>query len=255
MTSRKQQLKRTLIVALLAAPVAAAASDIVPDSLPFRVGENLGYRVRSTRFGQIGRASMRIDGAEDVRGRPAIQLSFDFSGRILLARVQDHTRSWIDPSGMMTYRYSKQESSPLASHHEAVEIFPAERRWLPAGGAEGESPTDEPLDELSFLYFIRTLPLDDGAVYAFDRHFDPARNPVHVRVIGRPVVTVPAGQFNTIEVEMRVKPVRRLGGSGVLTMYLTDDARRIPVRIETSMPLAGTMVLDLEQAEGTRQLQ
>ena len=35
----------------------------------------------------------------------------------------------------------------------------------------------------------------------------------------------------------------------------TDDARRIPVRIETSMPLAGTMVLDLEQAEGTRQLQ
>ena len=78
---------------------------------------------------------------------------------------------------------------------------------------------------------------------------------MHVRVIGRPVVTVPAGQFNTIEVEMRVKPVRRLGGSGVLTMYLTDDARRIPVRIETSMPLAGTMVLDLEQAEGTRQLQ
>ena len=247
------RIRHAFILALLAAPLAAAGHP-APGSLPFRAGEDLSFRARSTRFGTIGDASMRVRGPEDVRGVAVLALSFDFTGRVLLARIKDRTRSWIDPSAMAAYRYSKDESSPIASHSEAVEMFPAERRWEPAGGTAGTSPTDAPLDELSFLYFIRTLPLGEGDAYAFDRHFDPARNPVNVKVVNRSVVTVPAGTFNTIRVEMRVKPVRRLGGSGVVTMYLTDDARRIPVRIETSMPLAGTMVLELEQALGTRQL-
>ena len=253
-TISRPRIRRAFMLALLAAPMAAASGPGAPGSLPFRAGEDLSFRVRSTRFGQIGSASMRVQGPEQVRGVPVLGLCFDFSGRVLLARISDHTRSWIDPSAMAAYRYSKEESSPLASHREAVEIFPAERRWQPAEGTPGSSPTDVPLDELSFLYFIRTLPLGEGDTYAFDRHFDPARNPVHVRVVNRAVVTVPAGTFNTVQVEMRVKPVRRLGGSGLLTMYLTDDARRIPVRIETSMPVAGTMILELEAAEGTRQL-
>ena len=251
-TKSSSPIRQAFLLAMLAAPLAAA--DAAPGSLPFRAGEELSFRVRSTRFGGVGKASMRVNGAEEVRGVPVLALSFDFSGRVLLARIKDRTRSWIDPTAMAAYRYSKDESSPLASHREAVEMFPAERRWESAAGTAGTSPTDTPLDELSFLYFIRTLPLGEGEAYAFDRHFDPARNPVNVRVIGRSSVTVPAGTFNTIQVEMRVKPVRRLGGSGVVTMYLTDDARRIPVRIETSMPLAGMMVLELEQATGTRQL-
>ena len=246
--------RRALVLALLAAPLAAGASPAPLGTLPFHAGEDLSFRVRSTRFGGVGQASMRVHGPEEVRGVPVLALSFDLTGRVVLARIKDRTRSWIDPTAMAAYRYSKEESSPLASHREAVEMFPAERRWESGGATAGTSPTDAPLDELSFLYFIRTLPLGERDTYAFDRHFDPARNPVNVRVVGRSTVTVPAGTFNTIQVEMRVKPVRRLGGSGVVTMYLTDDARRIPVRIETSMPLAGTMVLELEKAAGTRQL-
>jgi hypothetical protein len=47
-------------------------------------------------------------------------------------------------------------------------------------------------------------------------------------------------------VEMRVKDPRRYKGEGVLRIHLTDDACRIPVRIESTMPVLGTTVLTLE---------
>ena len=57
--------------------------------------------------------------------------------------------------------------------------------------------------------------------------------------------------FQTIEVEMRVRdPERYSGGEGVIRFHLTDDARRIPVRIESSMPVGGRVVLSLQSGTG-----
>src|SRR5690606_11555826 len=109
-----------------------------------------------------------------------------------------------------------------------------------------------PLDELSFIYFLRSLPLEEGESHALARHFDPERNPVVVRVLRRERVSVPAGDFATVVVEMRVKDQRTFAGNGALRLYLTDDARRIPVRIESSAPVVGAMTLLLERAEGGR---
>src|SRR5690606_11983948 len=112
---------------------------------------------------------------------------------------------------------------PLSKHDEEVELFPAERRWEAASGARGSSPTEAPLDELSFFYFIRTLPLAPGAVHELNRHFEPGRNPVVVKVLGREQVRTAAGSFATVLVEMRVKDPRRYGREGVIRLNLTDD--------------------------------
>jgi hypothetical protein len=107
-------------------------------------------------------------------------------------------------------------------------------------------PTTAPLDELSFIYFLRTLPLDSDSVERVTRHYDPARNPIAVRVIGRDTVRTNAGTFPTIVVEMRVKDARRYAGEGVIRLHLSDDAFRYPVRIESSVPVLGATVLTLE---------
>jgi hypothetical protein len=67
-----------------------------------------------------------------------------------------------------------------------------------------------------------------------------------VRVVGRELVTVPAGRFQTVVVEMTVRDERRYGGEGTVRLHLTDDERRIPVRIASRMRLAGVTVLSLE---------
>lgn len=169
-------------------------------------------------------------------GRRALLLSFDFRGRVGPAVVENHTRSWVDPDSLASLRFTKRERSPITSRNDDVRMDPARGRWEGADGTGGALPADRPLDELSFIFFIRTLPLAEGAVYSLNRHFEPGRNPVVVRVVRRGRTTVPAGEFATVEVEMRVKDSARYrGGEGVVRLSLTDDDRHLPVRIESQM--------------------
>lgn len=213
---------------------------------PFGVGEELVYQVRSARFGKVGSATLRVEGPDSIRGVPAYLLTFDLRGRVGPFSIEDRTRSWIDPRGLVALRYEKKERHPLASRNDAVDLFPYERRWAAADGEGGPMLTDMPLDELSFIYLLRSLELESGAEISLDRHYQVERNPVLVRLISREEITLPIGIFPTLLVEMRVRDGRRFNGSGVIRLYLTDDAHRYPLRIETSLPVVGTMVLDLE---------
>jgi len=237
--------RAALLLSLLFAAAPMQGQQAADGTLPFGVGEALTYRAQAGRLGTIGRGTMSITGAEQLRGREVYRLCFDFSGRVGPARISDHTRSLLDPRRMASLRYEKRERSPIFSTTEAVEIYPDERRWTAAEDG-GATPTDAPLDELSFLYYLRTLPLAAGESHTLRRHFDADRNPVEVRVVGRERVTVPAGDFATVVVEMRVPDRRQKSGTSTVRLFLTDDARRVPVRIESRMPVVGTTVLLLE---------
>ncbi|HEY0972268.1 MAG TPA: DUF3108 domain-containing protein [Gemmatimonadales bacterium] len=212
---------------------------------PFEAGERLTYRVSAGKLGRLGRGSMWISEGADVRGRETLVLHFGFQARVGPIKVVNETESWIDAARMASLRFHKHERHPLSDHDEEVELFPERREWRAADGSSGESPTDAPLDELSFIYFLRTLPLERDTTFTLDRHFDVARNPTVIRVAGREVVQTEAGTFPTIVVEMRVKD-RRYRGEGVIRLNLSDDVRRLPVRIESSAPIVGKTVLTLE---------
>jgi hypothetical protein len=209
--------------------------------LPFFVGERLTYRVHSRRFGAVGRLSMLVDTAESVRGTSAWVLRFDFRARVGPMKAVDRTESWLDPASLTALRFHKHERTPLAKHDERVEIDPAAHRWTAEHGAGGPITSDAPLDELSFMYVLRTLPLGTEADSAVRhaRHFDAARNPTFLRLVERRSVTTAAGTFRTLLVEMRVQDPRRFRGEGVIRLDLTDDACRIPVQIESDMPVIG----------------
>jgi hypothetical protein len=234
-----------LPLAAQVAPTVATVEGAAPATLPFAIGERLGFRVRVGKLGDVGRGSMWIEGA-DVRGQSAYRLRFEFATRVGPVKVVNQTESWVDPERMATLRFHKHEKQPLSSHDQRVELYPDQRRWQAADGTSGETAGDAPLDELSYIYFLRTLPLPADAEFRFDRHFEAARNPTVVRVVGRETVTTPAGEFRTVIVEMRVRDGRHYKGDGVIRINLSDDAARLPVRIQSQMPVVGATVLTLE---------
>lgn len=234
------QIRSTLLRALLGAAALPMAAGAQSAQLPFSPGEQCVYR-GSNALGRIGTGTMAVEGG----AAGSYLLRFDFRGRVGIFRVVDQTRSWFDPRGMASSRYTKHERSPISSRDEDVQMDRGSGRWRSAA-ANGAMATDSPLDELSFIYYIRSLRLAEGDRYDLNRHYDARRNPVTVRVIGRGPITVPAGRFQTIEVEMRVRDPQRYQGDGVIQFHFTDDARRIPVRIESAIPRAGRMVLSLE---------
>jgi hypothetical protein len=229
-------------VAQLRAQEGAARQDT---TLPFAVGEKLVYHANLGKLRGRGRAVMRVEGPEDVRGRSTYRLRFDLEGRVVGLKVEDHTRSWLDMQAVAALRYTKREKSPLSTVTESVEVYPERGQWIGTADS-GALSTEAPLDELSFMYFLRTLPLADGDEYTFERHYDQSRNPTRVRVVGRETIRVPAGEYATVLVEMYVKDRRRYDGEGVVRINLTDDDRRIPVRIASRMRGAGSTVLSLE---------
>lgn len=215
--------------------------------LPFVAGESLAY---SVRVGNVaaGRGTMSIDGPVNLRGVSTLLLRSDMRAGVGLLTGSGRSRSWLDSRRMASLRFAKEERKLLSRHREAVDVYPDERRWTAADGRSGTSTTDAPLDELSFIYFIRTLPLAPDADFSFTRHFERGRNPVTVKVVGRERMTVPAGTFATVAVEMRVKDPRHYQGEGIIRLHLTDDECRVPVRIESDVPGLGKTVLELESA-------
>lgn len=241
-----KHLTRSLCGIVLAiAPMRVTAQD-VSRSLPFAPGERLTYAVRVAGFGTVGHGTMWIDGTADVRGTQTWVLRFETRVGAGFVRGIDRTASWLDPVRFAALRFTKYERHLVSSRSDSVELFPDERRWSTAAGASGDSPSDAPLDELSFIYFLRTLPLGSESAWELNRHFDAARNPTTVCVIGTERITTPAGAFEVTVVEMTVRDPAHYRGEGRLRLSFTNDSLRVPVRIESRLPVVGSTTLLLE---------
>jgi hypothetical protein len=252
MTAHLARLGRTgILAALLLCIAPPLRAQQAKAALPFAPGERLEFIGRAHR-GVSARGTMRVDGPTELRGTMTWTLHSDMEGKIGFLRGSDRSASWLDPVGMTALRYTSRERHPLAKHDDGVDIFASEGRWSAENGLTGTTASDAPLDELSFLYYLRTLPLDAGWSASETRHFDPARNPTLVRVLGREEIEVGAGRFRAILVEMRVRDARRYKGEGIIRVHLSDDACRLILRLESDVPDAGKASLALASYSGTR---
>jgi hypothetical protein len=100
-------------------------------------------------------------------------------------------------------------------------------------------------DPLSLLYHLRELDLTPGKTHRFAVFADGKIYTLEANVTGRRRLETPAGTFNTVIVEPKMQ------GGGVfrdedanLTIWYTDDARHIPVRIRSEVKV-GTITATL----------
>jgi hypothetical protein len=244
---------RTAVAALGGVMACAQLSGAQPraraaDSLPFGDGERLTFIIHTAKFGNVGKAAMALTGPVDIRGVATSLASFDASAGIAFLKGKDATESWIDLSRMASLRYEKHERRPFSSAHDSVEIYPDLHRWDAAHGDSGTTVSDDPLDELSFIYFLRTVTLVPDSTYLFDRHYDKRRLPTTVRVVKHEKIKTPAGEFNTVEYEMHVVDARDYKEHGVLFLWISDDRCHLPVRIESVLPFLGNGIMTLQTA-------
>ena len=217
-------------------------------SLPFTCGERLSYSAHAGP-GLNGHAEMWVEGPVEYHGSRVFTLNSDVHGGFGPFHLSERVTSWFDTGRMASVHFTKDEHTPFDRASEDVDIDPAKQSWRAADGRTGNTPSAQPLDELSMLYVLRTLSLPPDSVVQLNRHFDPERNPTRVRLIGTGTVKTPAGTWAVIDVEMQVRDPRRYRGDGIIRVSLSDDACRRPVRIESRIPGSGTIVLELLAAE------
>jgi hypothetical protein len=211
-------------------PAASSAS-----AHPFAPGERLSYDVH---FGvlKVGTGSMEIRGIDTVRNRPAYHTTFRISGGIPLYRVDDVFESWFATDDMSSLRFNQDQNEGTKERQHRYEIFPERRVYNDLTDDRGEQPSvADPLDDGSFVYFVRTIPLEIGKTYEFQRYFKPDRNPVTIRVLRRERVTVPAGTFDAVVIQPIIKTKGVFSENGNAELWISDDDRRLIVQMKSKL--------------------
>ena len=220
-------------------------AELLEVPVPFEVGELLEYKVKLGIL-NAGEGSLEVAAIESVRGTPAYRAVMRIDGGVLFARVHDVFQTWFDTRTLTSLRFIQDQNEVGSKRYRHYEMFPERGVWERRDDEEvGDLPTPLPLDDISFVYFIRTLPLEVGDVYTFNRYFKDTGNPVIVRVLRKEEKEVPAGVFKTIVVQPIIRTRGLFGQGGRAELYFSDDDRRALVYMRSSVPIVGSLTLHL----------
>jgi hypothetical protein len=216
--------------------IAASLPRLQPRKVvPFDTGEKLTFDVR---FGglKVGTGRMEVVGMQDVRGREAWHTRFTVKGGIPFYRVNDRMESWIDTRTFESLRFVQDLEEGRRDKERTFEIYP-DLATYSENGANSTPSVEDPLDDAAFMYFVRTISLEVGKTYDFNRYFRPDRNPVQIRVLRKDTINVPAGRFQTVVIQPVIKSKGIFSEKGHAEMWLTDDPRRLLVQMKTDLSI------------------
>jgi hypothetical protein len=108
------------------------------------------------------------------------------------------------------------------------------------------SPVQDPI---SVVYYLRTLPLMPGTLVVIPMFDAGSAVPVDIHVFGTEMVDTLWGAVDTIKVKLTPKTEVRSVRAKDISIWYTNDSRRLPLRIETTAPL-GSIVATLVEMRG-----
>ncbi|MGB7553974.1 MAG: DUF3108 domain-containing protein [Candidatus Korobacteraceae bacterium] len=205
----------------------------------FPHGQTLHYE-GEWRFWTAGVATVRI---ERAGSQEHVAATADSSGVVaLLYRVQDRFNSYFDAKSLCSYKLLKHTEEGSHGRETVISYDYArgkailEERNL-KDNQQKKIENDIPgcvTDVLSGIFYVGSLPLQQGANYTFPLNDGSKTVIVQAHVEGKEQVKTPAGTFQTI----RVGPE---GDSGILKnrgriwIWYTDDAQHLPVQMRAKL--------------------
>jgi len=213
---------------------------------PWGPGEHLVYKVKYGIF-SVGSAWLSVEGLDNVRGHPTYRAVMGIRGRWTFWSLDDLYTTWFDVGNLQSWRFIRQNGGTYESQRH-YEFYPERSMWDREDNDEfGPMTATSPLDEIAFVYFLRTLPLEVGDRYTFDRYFKDTGNPIIVDVVRRDTKKTDAGEFNTIVVRPTFQSEGLFSEDGEAELHFTDDERRILVYMKVDIPrFPGGMSLHLQ---------
>ncbi len=230
------------------APARAYPADSSAAQAPFGPGERLVYKVKIGIF-NAGEGQMSISALDTLRGRDAYRIGMTIRGGLGPARVNDAYSSWLDIRSLQSWRFIQDIHEVNYKSFRHYEFYPERSLWDREDNDEsGPLASATPLDDIAFIYFIRTLPLEVGKTYTFDRYFKVEGNPVTVQVLRKDRRQTEAGEFSTLVVRPIIRTRGLFSQGGKAEIHFTDDVRRLPVYVKSDIPnFPGSLTLHLKE--------
>jgi hypothetical protein len=191
---------------------------------------------------------MVLSSGDSIRGVPTLHATFRMSGGTLFFHVDDRIESWFDTTSFSTLRFMQHINEGRYHAERDFEFDPARQQYLKVGDTT-YATVAHPVDDASFLYFVRTLALSVGAEYRFDRYFQVAGNPITLRVLRTDHVKVPAGEFDAIVVQPIIATRGIFSRGGHAEVWLRADGAHEVLQMKSGLSF-GSINLYLTKRTG-----
>ena len=217
----------------------------------FAAGEYLQFDVKYG-FVDAGDAVMKITDTT-YNGRKCHKIEFLVDSKPFfnwIYKVEDRYKTIVDAEGLFPWRF-EQHIREGGYTRDFVADFDQLNHI--AKTSEGQHPVPPYVhDIMSAFYFARTIDytgFKPGQKVHLQNFYKDSTYELDVKFKGRQMIEVDAGKFNCIVIE----PLAREGGlfksDGKVYIWLTDDERKIPVKVSTKIVI-GSIDSDLVEFHG-----
>jgi hypothetical protein len=225
-----------------------AAADPLPKGLrPFSPGEKLVYNLSWSNIISAGTAVMEVR-----KERPAADgevVRFVSTARSIglvdkFYPVRDVVQSVFDLSTRESLSYTMDQSHGKRKKLREL-IFDHGRRKVTVRESGAEAVFDIPKqtqDALSSLYYVRLSDeLVIGKTVTVNVNDNGKNWSVEIYVLAKEKIKTPAGEFNTVKVKTYPKYEGVFMHKGEIFIWFTDDERKVPVLMKSTITIGSIM--------------
>jgi hypothetical protein len=233
-----------------AMPPPGALVNVLPKRKAYASGEVLAYDINWSGI-PAGRAVMSVIAGTDASGAKVDRLvSIVRYNKVVSVfyKVRDRVVSEIDPDTGVPRRISIDQRH--GNHVRVQEVVFDRANGRASTLRPGRDPVTADIppnahDIISCLYYLRSLDgIEPGVTKIVDVHEGGKNWRLLVHAEKRERVTVPAGTFDTVRVRAEVRFHGVFFDRGDVRLWLTDDARHVPVRVSIKIKI-GQVLADL----------
>ena len=220
-------------------------------------GESINFHVYYTLAGIYvygGEANFNIN-SEKYNGKPTYHIvgagktnSF-FDG---FFKVRDRYESFIDTATLQPYKFIRNVQEGDYKKFETVTFNQAANTATSQNGTFKVPNCVQ--DVLSSIYYARNIDFNKykpGAQIPFSMYIDDKSYNLYVRYLGKEKIRTRYGKFNAIKFKPLLIEGTLFSGGEKMTVWVTDDENKIPVRIESPISV-GSVKVDMMGYKNTR---
>lgn len=241
-----------LIVSFLFVISSLSLSQKAENQTAFIVGEKLLFNVN---YGIItaGYAEMSIPQYETVLGSTTYKVQFTVRSTPtfdFFFEVRDRYETYLDSAGIFPWRFEQHiKEGKFVKDYSAI----FDQKNLVARTGDGDfAITPHVHDIMSAFYYARTIDYSKfkiGQRVPLQNFYKGKVNPLEIKYLGKQKISVKAGTFNCIIVEPLVKEGGLFKSEGRILIWLSDDERKIPVKVNTKV-IIGSIDAELKEYSG-----
>ena len=167
-------------------------------------------------------------------------------------KVRDRYESIMDYNTLLPYKFIRNVDEGGYKKNEIVYFDRKNNTAKSPKGTYNVTPCIQ--DVLSEVYFARNIDFDKykpNDLIPFDLFLDDEIHKMHVRYLGKETIKTRYGKFKTIKFKPMLLKGSLFEGGEKMTVWVTDDGNKLPVRIESPI-LVGNVKVDMMMYKNTK---